>query len=262
MNQGFGPFLVARAVLRHGLSSLNDIASGWSHPSLWRSLRRSEALRNRHLGQRCFVLGNGPSLRTTDLSRLSNEVIIGTNRIYLLFDELGFTTTYYVSVNRLVIEQCADEIAALPMPKFLSWECRDVAHFTSNTVFLRRASGPAFFTDVSQGYWEGATVTYAALQLAFHLGFREVVLLGVDHSFKTKGRPHEEVVSSGDDPDHFDPSYFGSGFRWQLPDLETSELAYRIADYVYRESGRRVIDATVGGQLRVFPRVDFDTLEI
>jgi hypothetical protein len=229
---------------------------------MWHSLRRCEALRNRHLDQRCFVLGNGPSLRKTDLTRLRDEIVIGTNRIYLLFEELGFSTTYYVSVNRLVIEQCSEEIAALPMPKFLSWECRNLAHFTTSTVFLRRATGPAFYTDVSQGYWEGATVTYAALQLAFHLGFSEVVLLGVDHSFKTEGRPHEEVVSGGEDPDHFHPDYFGRGFRWQLPDLETSELAYRIAHYVYRESGRRIVDATIGGQLRVFQRVDFESLEL
>ena len=262
MNRGFGPFQLAHAILRHARSSCSELSRGWLHSTMWRSLRRCEALRNRHVGERCFLLGNGPSLRTTDLSRLSNQIVIGTNRIYLMFDELGFSTTYYVSVNRLVIEQCCDEIASLSMPKFLSWECRDVVRFTTSTIFLRRASGPAFYTDVGQGYWEGATVTYAALQLAFHLGFREVVLLGVDHSFKTKGEPHQEVVSSGDDPDHFDPTYFGSGFRWQLPDLETSELAYRIADFAFRDAGRRVVDATVGGQLRVFPRVDFDTLEI
>lgn len=261
MNRGFGPLLVARAILRHTRFSIGHISRGWLHPAIWRSLRRCEALRNRHAGERCFVLGNGPSLRHTDLTRLRDEVIIGTNRIYLLFEELGFTTTYYASVNRLVIEQCSHEIASLQIPKFLSWECRDVAQFTKNTIYLRRAAGPAFFTDVGQGYWEGATVTYAALQIAFHLGFREVILLGVDHSFKTQGTPHEEVVSSGDDPDHFDPKYFGSGFRWQLPDLETSELAYRIADYVYRESGRSIVDATIGGHLRVFPRIEFDSLK-
>jgi hypothetical protein len=227
---------------------------------LWQSLRRCEALRNRHAGERCFVLGNGPSLQKTDLSRLHGEVTIGANRIYLLFDELGFQTTYFVSVNRLVIEQCADDIAALSIPKFLSWDCRDVARFTRDTIFLRRARGPAFYDDVGQGYWEGATVTYVALQIAYHLGFEEVVLLGVDHNFTTKGEPHKEVVSSGEDPDHFHPDYFGKGFRWQLPDLPTSELAYRIADYVYRESGRRILDATVDGQLRVFPRIELESI--
>ncbi len=72
-------------------------------------------------GQRCFIIGNGPSLKQTDLTKLKDEFTFGMNRIYLLFPELGFNTTYFVSINDLVIEQCAQEIAALPIPKFISW---------------------------------------------------------------------------------------------------------------------------------------------
>ena len=53
--------------------------------------------------------------------------------------------------------------------------------------------------------------------------------------------------------------YFGKGFRWQLPDLDTSELAYLRARRAYESAGRRIVDATVGGQLDVFPKVDFDS---
>ncbi len=60
-----------------------------------------------------------------------------------------------------------------------------------------------------------------ALQTAFFLGFQQVILIGVDHNFATKGKPNETVVSQGDDPNHFNPGYFGKGFRWQLPDLDT-----------------------------------------
>ncbi len=31
--------------------------------------------------------------------------------MYMAFPELGFTTTYYVAMNDLVIEQCAADIA-------------------------------------------------------------------------------------------------------------------------------------------------------
>ena len=253
--------MASRAVARHAIVLFRELSDSLADPAVRRSLRSCEALRNRHSGERCFLLGNGPSLRKTDLTRLRNDVVIGTNRVYLLFDELGFSTTYYVAINHLVMEQCAAEIAALPMPKFLNMASRKVAQDTPSTVFLRPVGGPRFCTDVSQGFWHGATVTFAALQVAYHLGFHEVVLLGVDHHFETKGQPHDEVVSTGDDPNHFDPRYFGSGFRWNLPDLATSELAYGIADYVFRQVGRRIVDATVDGHLRVFPRVDFDSLD-
>jgi hypothetical protein len=103
----------------------------------------------------------------------------------------------------------------------------------------------------------GGTVTYVCLQLAFWMGFHEVFLIGVDHNFETKGSANKIVVSTGDDPNHFSPDYFGKGFRWQLPDLETSEIAYELADTVYRQNDRQVIDATVGGKLTIFPKMDY-----
>ena len=103
---------------------------------------------------------------------------------------------------------------------------------------------------------EGSTVTYVAMQLAYFMGFKKVILIGVDHSFVTKGEPNKVVESKGDDPNHFSGSYFGKGFRWQLPDLDRSEDAYRHAKVAFENSGRSIVDATVGGKLDVFPKVN------
>lgn len=231
------------------------------HP--WRrdSVSRLAALKDSRKGERCFIIGNGPSLRNTDLSKLRHEATIGMNRIYLLFPELGFQTTYFLSVNDLVIEQCAAEIQALKMPRFVSWRARRWLRPEDDLYFLYSTyTGPRFARDIRSRMWEGATVTYMALQTAFYLGFKQVILIGVDHNFTTQGKPNTTVVSQGDDPNHFSGGYFGKGFRWQLPDLETSERAYRLAKETYESAGREVIDATVDGKLRVFPRVSYDTL--
>jgi hypothetical protein len=122
-------------------------------------------------------------------------------------------------------------------------------------------TGAATFSgDISGRMFEGSTVTYVALQIAYHMGFKEVILVGVDHNFSTKGPPNVTVVSQGDDRDHFSLDYFGEGFRWHLPDLEASERAYRMARTAYEIDGRRVLDVTRGGKLTVFPKVDFDSL--
>lgn len=226
------------------------------------STRRLRALKDTHKGQRCFIIGNGPSLNRMDLSPLRDEVTFGLNRIYLLFPRIGFHTTYLVSVNELVIEQSAREIEPLPMPKFISWHARDDIRFTDDMMFVRDTFDGTldFSKDPTRQIWEGATVTYVAMQLAYYLGFQKVILIGVDHSFVNTGDPHKIVVSGGADPNHFDPNYFGKGYRWQLPDLETSEQAYRLAREHFEADGREVIDATVGGKLEVFPKVDFQTL--
>jgi hypothetical protein len=231
------------------------------HPVRRESIRRLAAYKDLHRGQRCFIIGNGPSLKQLDLSQLREEHTFGMNRFYLAFSELGFTTTYYLSINSLVIEQCAEDIRALPIPKFLSWRSRHLIQPVQDLIFLHTTySGPRFARDARGRLWESATVTYVALQLAFHMGFDQVILIGVDHNFTTQGIPNTTVVSQGDDPDHFHAGYFGKGFRWQLPDLETSERGYRMARQVYQEAGREVLDATVDGRLAIFPKVDYYSL--
>lgn len=227
------------------------------------NLRRLGGLRDAYRGQRCFVIGNGPSLRKTDLTRLKQEATFGLNRIYLLFPELGFHTTFLVAINRLVLEQVSNELLAFPGPLFLPWSSRSYVPSAgaANLHFVQTGCGrPSFSSDSRRPLWSGATVTYVALQLAYHMGFEQVILVGVDHSFTTQGPAHQEVTSQGDDPNHFSPGYFGKGFRWQLPDLEASERAYRMAHQAYRAAGRQVLDATVGGQLLVFPKVDYSSL--
>jgi hypothetical protein len=223
-----------------------------------RSTRELRKLKDAYAGQRAFIIGNGPSLREMDLSPLRDEVTFGLNRIYLLFDKIGFATTFLVSVNTHVIEQCADELTSTRSQKIFSWRSRRHLGDASQITFVRSVSRPHFSLDPSRAVWEGATVTFVAMQLAYYMGFTEVILIGVDHQFAASGKPHMLVTSDGPDESHFDPNYFGKGFRWQLPDLETSEYAYGLAREAYERGGRRIVNATVGGRLEIFPRKSYD----
>lgn len=225
------------------------------------NLKRLQMLKNIHKGKRCFIIGNGPSLRETDLSLINGEFSFGLNRIYLLFDKLGFATTYFVVMNRLVLEQFAGEISlSVPSPKFTSWENRAFTSSIHNMYYFFRHNGAGFYQDLTKGIWGGATVTYTAMQIAYYMGFQKVILVGVDHSFQTEGKAHTTITSTGDDHNHFDPSYFGKGIRWQLPDLVTSEHAYRLAYKNYSQAGREIVDATIRGKLTVFPKADYYSL--
>jgi len=245
-----------------GLVHLPDLPSAYLHPWRRESMARLAELKDIHKGKRAFIIGNGPSLKQTDLSKLKDESTFGLNRIYLMFPELGFGTTYFASVNDLVIGQCINDISALPMPKFLSW--RSHRFFPAGplpaTFLYTTYDNPAFARDVRHRVWESATVTYVALQLAFHMGFAQVILVGVDHNSNVPGKANTTIVSQGDDPNHFHPGYFGKGFRWQLPDFETSEIGYRLARQAYEADGRQVLDATIGGKLTVFPKADYLSL--
>ncbi|MBI9043050.1 MAG: DUF115 domain-containing protein [Anaerolineaceae bacterium] len=243
------------------LIRLKDMPAAYLHN--WRrdSVRKLKIFHNKYQGERCFIIGNGPSLKQTDLKKLKNEYTFGMNRFYMAYEEIGFSTSFYLTINDLVAEQCAADINELDIPKFVSWRARKWLQNEKNLHFLYTSyTGPRFAENAEGRLWEGATVTNIALQLAFHMGFEQVILIGVDHNFATKGKPNTTIVSDGDDPNHFNPGYFGKGFRWQLPDLETSEVAYLIAREAYEKAGREVLDATVGGKLQVFPKVDYESL--
>ena len=54
--------------------------------------------------------------------------------------------------------------------------------------------------------------------------------------------------------------YFPKGVRWQLPDLHRSAKAYMLARMAFGGDARQVVDATEGGKLEAFSKVDFATL--
>lgn len=217
------------------------------------------AFADTHRGESCVIIGNGPSLNNMDLKWLKSIPTFGLNRIYLLFPELGFQTTYYVSVNKLVVEQCAEDIQNLNLPRFISWQSRRYLDRDPDIFYIRdrRDTSLSFAKRPVFQIWEGATVTYVAMQLAYFMGFKKVYLIGVDHSFSTKGTPHSIVESEQEDKNHFHPDYFGKGFRWQLPDLKRSEEAFKLARQIFTSDGRMIFDATVNGNLDVFPKIDY-----
>lgn len=247
---------------------LQDIPDrlAWSRTDFSRSNRaRLNFYRDRHHGQRCIVMANGPSLGRMELSGLAGEHTMSMNRAYLLYDQWGFTPSYYVCGNELVLEQFAGDISRLPMPRFVNYNRRHLFSGVddSRMMYLRLGLNlrDEFCGDVTQTISSGGTVTFVCLELAYFMGFKEVILIGLDHSFMEKGIPNAtEVRQSDRDESHCHPDYFPKGMKWQLPDLYRSELAYALARQAFERDGRRVVDATVGGKCDVFPKADFSSL--
>jgi hypothetical protein len=214
--------------------------------------------KDKHKGHDCFIIGNGPSLKSMDLDLLKNYHTFGLNKIYLLFDKVDLNLSYHVAVNNLVIEQSAKDFEKLSCPSFLSYRVARKLIRPLEHIYFIHTGGPYMFQkDLTQKVCEGHTVTYVAMQIAFYMGFQRVFLIGVDHNFKAIGGPNERQFLSGKDPNHFDPQYFGNK-EWHLPDIEASELSYHLAKFHYQRSGRQIIDATDNGKLYIFPKLSFE----
>ena len=210
--------------------------------------------KNKHYDERCYILGNGPSLNEHNAIDLEDEIVFGTNRIYLS----GLTPTYYVSVNPLVLEQYWDDIAEIDTIKFLPKHVEHGDNIKGEIIEIDTTLNSMAFSSPEGAMWEGHTVTYVCLQLAYYMGFKEVILLGVDHDFGNVSEPNVELEAHGADENHFHPDYFSDGAKWNAPDLPMSEIAYSLANGYYKKDGRRIINASAKTKLDVFELLPYN----
>jgi hypothetical protein len=267
----FGRYNLTEISINRLLSALKARTDEMPHSFAWKfapsareNQERIKKYQDKHIGEHCFIVANGPSLLKTDLDHIKNNFSFGMNRIYLHFDKTSFRPNYYVAVNELVLKQFSKEISQLDMPKFLNWNQRSSFGMQNpNCVYLKsKLVVRDFFEDnLLKPMSFGGTVTFVALQIAYFMGFQKVILVGLDHKYADKGTPNKtEKRVTDHDVSHFHPDYFPKGIKWQLPDLLRSEIAYEIARNAYEKAGRKILDATVDGHCTVFEKVDYLSL--
>lgn len=233
------------------------------------SIKRFE---NIHKGKRCFIIGNGPSLNQLDLKLLKNEITFGVNAIYTNFDKMGFFPTYYFVEDVLVADDRYHEINKYKgSEKFFGHYLTNVLKKDEKSHVLnvvldydeKKVDFPRFSTNCSKEIFVGGTVTYLCLQMAYYMGFKEVIMIGFDHNYvipKDAIINGNRITSTSDDPNHFSPSYFGAGLKWHDPRVDRMEKAFLKAKKYFEADGRNIFNGTAGGRLEVFERKKYENL--
>lgn len=226
-----------------------------------RNRKNLKSFNNIHNGERCFIIANGPSLKYIDFSLLKNEFTIGMNRIYLMKEQNGFTPNYLACIDeKSQINQFHEEFNKLEIPCFFNFKLRNKFSKSSNQNFVVGKFSQSFAKGISKAYGNGKSVTYTAIQLAFYMGFKEVYIIGKDHSYNTVQKAGTGIKSDGNEDNHFIKGYYKKGQNWDAPDLTGEELAYKIARGKFEKNNRKIFDATVDGKLQVFDKIDFFSL--
>jgi len=219
-----------------------------------------EKFKDLHKGKRCFIIGTGPSLRISDLEILkeNHELCISMNGIYKGFHETEWRPDYYVVADLDATYYGKEDILNMNVAnKFVAdvaWNFEDgIAGMYKWHLVRRWEKGklPKFSEDFSKCSYAGRTITYdGGLQLAAFMGFEEIYLLGIDCcNYNEKSTAH-----------FFDE--LGTARKEETGFLQVDDnlLAYMAAKKHAQEHGFKIFNATRGGKLEVFPRVDFDTL--
>jgi uncharacterized Rossmann fold enzyme len=224
-------------------------------------------LKDKHKGERCFVVGNGPSLTTGDLDKLKKENTFAANRIFRIFDRTEWRPTYYVCEEDEIFKNSQDEIAAnIRCPAFYSrdsilgldkFHLKDFFFFFLDHRATWKPSLTAEFSEEPFIIQCGQTVTYACLQLAAYMGFGEIYLLGCDNTFNRGVKANGEMIFGNGDRYHFDDGYISTNIY--STQIDVINAAYRAAREYCEARNIKIRNATRGGTLEVFERVDFDS---
>jgi hypothetical protein len=228
-----------------------------------------KTLKNIHLGKRCFIIGNGPSLTKEDLNKLKNEITFAFNRIYYIFDKTDWRPTYYCSEDDKTIFNSKEEINKLKIdnkffPVNFPWDYK--IHFKNAKYYIfkfgDRNREPEFSEDIVKGIYWGNTVAYTAIQIAIYMGIKEIYLLGVDHNFSKMVNDKGEIVIDETAKDYFSENYNSDKNDLYIPNIETSTRAFTAAKNYADTRNIKIYNATRGGKLEVFERVDFEKIII
>lgn len=219
------------------------------------------SIKDSHKGERCFIVGNGPSLTIDDLESLKNEYCFGMNRIYYLFNKTQWRPSMYVSFDLDVIAKEAAEVNALDLPcrmynlnakKYLNQDPRNHYFFLKGKYKINRAGTGQ--TTVNEDLTKFMTltdnVTGVCLQLAYYMGFQDIYLIGIDHNYPVKG-----TKGGGSGTNYF------AGMKGNVkPDFNVDAVnqSYQTLRNYADAHGIHVFNATRGGKLEIFERVSLD----
>lgn len=221
-------------------------------------------LKDKYKGKRCFIIGNGPSLTPDDLELLKNEYCFASNRIFYIYNSTTWRPSFYCAQDEDVFKDISDKlIDIVPQSQnvFFVDYCKKYAPqsvISKDNVFFYKARRVAahnkrkFSQDITKFVDGGGAITYAAMQIAKYMGFEEIYLLGVDHSYAASSYK-DGMISESDVKN----SYFKgmpSNIKLSKPNTDNTTISYIAAREFADEHNIKIYNATRGGRLEVFER--------
>ncbi len=231
--------------------------------------KRLSLLRDKFIGQTCFLIGNGPSLRPEDLTVLHNNGIksFASNRIYNTYDKTLWRTDFLVSEDEFVLEEIQDKVNEMKcdykfIPIHLNWY-KDIKidnAYYFNQSFYKNGDEKKFSVDIAYDIVCRGTVITTCAQIAMYMGFRKIYLLGVDHNFSRMTDKNGNLIINSNVKDHYGVDKNADENTKGIFNVDNATQAFMDLKEFADVRGVEIYNATRGGKLEVFPRVDFDTL--
>lgn len=229
----------------------------------WYQNKKIENYNNKYAGKRCFIVATGPSVRTEDLDLLAikHEFCFSMNKIFYGFDKTIWRPDIYVGEDANLLKYYGEDIKEhIDGLKFFADTYQNgidygESAYTFHMSYPKKSDRPGYGEDFSFGYVSGYSVVFACIYLAIYMGFAQIYIIGADMNYSndmTASGNHfygDKDIISKQDGSINQPFFF-----------DTVHRNYEFARMFAKVRGVNIFNATRGGKLEAFERVDFDEL--
>lgn len=242
-------------------------------------VQANSQLKDRHVGQRCFILATGPSIKDQPVRQLAGEHCIAVSNFFVHPDYRAIRPRYHciapfhAPITEEGWQDWLREASTATGDAEMFFGLRDLerntraGHFNQREKHFLNFAGSleqleAHGVDLTRILPSPQSVTIMALYAAVYMGFKEIYLLGCDHDW---------ILHLNSSTHFYDESQHalnrGGYNEWFAPGLDTyfkDYLSlwkqYRTLGQIAERRGVRIVNATRGGLLDVFPRAQFESL--
>lgn len=241
-------------------------------------LLRNKQFENKHRGKRAFVIVNGPSLKDQDINWLSDDITFVVSGFYRHEVIRKWQPTYYSIIDKNFFdgsEQSRNLFSQLNevikksiffIPLFRGLKSNELLSLlpSERTFYAALAGGPTKsvdFTGVVQSFYG---VSAFALAQAIFMGCSPIYLLGFDHDYLANRGLDRHFYTGGTIPGATGNS---KTLAERIPydtEMEANLKLwknYRSLKRIAEKKGIKIYNATNGGYLDVFERIDYNKLD-
>lgn len=239
-----------------------------------------------HTGKRCFIVGSGHSINSQDLSRLKNEIVITQNHFHAHHLITDIEPTYHVVVPKYQEAEYDSNWREWMNGMNERLPSDTITFFGSNSKYLVDSlnifKNRSFYistglsnvvrrkapVDITKPIFAVPTVLTECLAIAIYMGFSEIILLGMDldQVFQLySGYDREKLRFYGTSPiisndsernTEYESMRSGRDWLWYWTVWDQCSLLKLEAE----KRGIKILNATNGGILNIFPRCNFDEI--
>ncbi len=239
------------------------------------TVKPNRKFKGKYKGRRCFILATGPSIQEQDLNSLRAEICFAVNNFFVHKDFSVINPEYYCiaplhppfteedgvrwleEMNRRMKERTfflgLSDKALVERNRLLKEQEIYYLAFNSRSSFVQ---WNPYLTDLAGPLPPQPSVTLIAITVAIYMGFSEIYLLGVDHSFPFhmgESRHFYKETERKLGEDSYKAHQDNQEFFLQMAELFNK---YKILRKNAESKGIRIVNATPGSLLDVFEMED------